>query len=206
MFDNVVCRECAKSIYGNEAVQSAVFHPSDAKFKCPASELSDKSCKSETVSYRAFFTGSCCEPASRWLTKNEKGKIHLSETEVLIYWTISGQKEKLKVVQRFCNKSMMDLRKAKEDSERLSKEKKEEERRIESNERTLENLKKANEQSRKNITKKSNEIGVLKKRIRELDEDYDSASKRMNQLSFEYFDVAKKEKIKRQNGMKVKIS
>ena len=101
---------------------------------------------------------------------------------------------------------MMDLRKAKEDSERLSKEKKEEERRIESNERTLENLKKANEQSRKNITKKSNEIGVLKKRIRELDEDYDSASKRMNQLSFEYFDVAKKEKIKRQNGMKVKIS
>jgi len=66
-------------------------------------------------------------------------------------------------------------------------------------------LKKSIEQSKKKVVEKSNEIGVLKKRVRKLDEDYDLASKRMNLLSFEYFDVAKKEKIKRQNGKTLKM-
>ena len=54
--DRILCKECAIEIYGNDNVR-------------------DGSCKSEAVSYRQFFNGSCCEPASRWLTKNEKGKI-----------------------------------------------------------------------------------------------------------------------------------
>ncbi|CBY22725.1 unnamed protein product [Oikopleura dioica] len=182
MFEKVLCKPCAFSIYGEDAVEEAVFHPSDATFKCPVYELHGESCQSKTVTYREFFTGSCCEPASRWLTKNEK-----------------GQKEKLKVVEKLCNKSKIDLKNAKEDSERLSKEKKEEERRIISNEKQVEYLKKSIEQSKKKVVEKSHEIGVLKKRVRNLDEDYDLASKRMNLLSFEYFDVAKKEKIKRQN-------
>ena len=98
------------------------------------------------------------------------------------------------------NKSKMDLRKAKEDSEKASREIKDEKRRVESNEKQIENLKKVNEQSKKTLAKNSNEIVVLKKRIRELDGSYDLASKRMDLLSFEYFDVAKKEKNKRRNG------
>ena len=68
--EKILCKECAIEIYGT--VRDVVVHPSDATFRCPALGR-EGSCKSETVSYRQFFTGSCCEPASRWLTKNEKG-------------------------------------------------------------------------------------------------------------------------------------
>jgi hypothetical protein len=70
--ERILCKECAIEIYGDDNVRDAVVHPSDATFRCPALGR-EGSCKSETVSYRQFFTGSCCEPALRWLTKNEKG-------------------------------------------------------------------------------------------------------------------------------------
>ena len=76
MDGEVLCNECAIKIYGNEnfrTVTDAVFHPSDATFRCPAYHC-EESCKSQAVSYRQFFIGSCCEPALRWLTKNENGK------------------------------------------------------------------------------------------------------------------------------------
>ena len=74
--DRILCKECAMEIYGHDYVRDAVLHPSDATFRCPAYDCIG-SCKSEAVSYRQFFTGSCCEPALRWLTKNKKGKISL---------------------------------------------------------------------------------------------------------------------------------
>ena len=46
---------------------------SDAIFKCPAYEK-EGSCKSEEVIFRVFFLGTCCEPASKVLVENEKGK------------------------------------------------------------------------------------------------------------------------------------
>ena len=76
IIDRILCKECAIEIYGNDFVRDAALHPSDATFRCPALGR-EGSCKSEAVSYRQFFTGSCCEPALRWLTKNEKGKICL---------------------------------------------------------------------------------------------------------------------------------
>ncbi|CBY42648.1 unnamed protein product [Oikopleura dioica] len=90
----------------------------------------------------------------------------------------------------------MNLRKSKEDLKKLSHQKKEEEERIDRNEKEIEDLKKSISRSKKRIAVNQNEIGVLSKRKQELDEDYDAASKRMNLLSFEYFDVAK-ENIKK---------
>ena len=98
------------------------------------------------------------------------------------------------------NKSMADRRKAKEDSKRLSKELENEKRRVEYNQSTMKDLQDRIVESKKKIVDKEKENAVTKKRIRELDEDYDSASKRMNLLSFEYFHVAKKEKAERQKG------
>ena len=92
----------------------------------------------------------------------------------------------------------------KEQSEILSDQIKLEEQHIERDEKKAEDLKKLIEESRKKIIKDKKEIGAAKKRELELANDYDVASKRMNLLSFEYFDVAKKEKIninqKCQNG------
>ena len=72
IMERIVCEECANEIYGNDYVRDKDFYPSDATFRCPAYDRKE-SCKSEAVSYEQFFTGSCCEPASRWLTKNETG-------------------------------------------------------------------------------------------------------------------------------------
>ena len=84
-------------------------------------------------------------------------------------------------------------------------EKMQEEQLIRLNERTIEDLKKSVMESKKKVAEKQNQIGLLKKRVRDFEADCDSASKRMNLLSFEYFDVAKKEKIKRQNGKAKKV-
>jgi len=92
----------------------------------------------------------------------------------------------------------------KEDSEMLSDEIEDEEEQVKRDEKKAEGLEKLIEESMKKILENKKEIGALKKRERELANDYDAASKRMNLLSFEYFNVAKKEKIninqKTQNG------
>ena len=97
----------------------------------------------------------------------------------------------------------------KEDSEILSDDIEFLEEEVKHDEKKAEGLKKLIEESRKKIIEDKKEIGALKKRERELANDYDIASKRMHLLSFEYFDVAKKEKIKinqkRQNGQKMII-
>ena len=101
--------------------------------------------------------------------------------------------------------AMVKLEKAKEDEERYTQVKTEEERQIVENERRIENLKKSIEESKKNVANKEKQISVTKKRIRELEADHDSASKRMHLLSFEYFDVAKNEKTEDENGKVVQV-
>ena len=87
----------------------------------------------------------------------------------------------------------MDLQIAKENLERLCKEKEEEERRTEQ-------WKKSIDRSEKKVADKKKQIGVAKKRVLELDADCNSASKRLHLLSFEYFDVTNKEWTKKQKG------
>ena len=118
---------------------------------------------------------------------------------------ISGKKEKLKVVESLCNMAMINLEKAKEDEVRYTQWKMEKERQVVKNERKIEKLKKSVEESKREVTFKEKQISVTKKRIRELEADHDSASKRMHLLSFEYFDVAKKEKTGKENGKVVKV-
>ena len=72
-----LCEQCAKKKSKEKGeshftVWRYPFVPSDAKFKCPAYNT-DESCKSLGVSFRDFFLGSCCKPASNWLTENKKG-------------------------------------------------------------------------------------------------------------------------------------
>jgi bisphosphoglycerate-dependent phosphoglycerate mutase len=101
--------------------------------------------------------------------------------------------------------AMINLEKAKEDEVRYTQGKMEEERQIVLNERRLENLKKSIEQSKKDAAYKKKQISVTKKRIRELEADSDSASKRIHLLYFEYFDVAKKQKTEEENGKVVQV-
>ena len=101
--------------------------------------------------------------------------------------------------------AMINLEKAKEDEVRYTQGKMEEEQQIVLNERRIENLKKSVEESKKEVACKKKQISVTKKRIREFEADHDSASKRMNLLSFEYFDVAKKEKTGKENGKLVQV-
>jgi len=172
----IVCEECANEIYGNDYVRDKDFYPSDATFRCPAYDRKE-SCKSEAVSYEQFFTGSCCEPASRWLTKNETGK-----------------KEKLKVVERICDETITELQGAKETSKGLITEKEKLEEQLRRDEKRIEELKVSIEQSKKNLTEKEVKLADLELEVAKFNDEHDSASKRMNLLSFEYFDVAKKSK------------
>ena len=84
-FDNKrLCRTCAEKSNVDQIdglptpdlhllIESKRFDKSDAEFKCPVF-ATDGSCKSERISFREFYLGSCCEQASKWLTENEKGK------------------------------------------------------------------------------------------------------------------------------------
>jgi len=172
--ERILCKECAIEIYGNDYLRDAVLHPSDATFRCPALGR-EGSCNSEAVSYRQFFTGSCCEPASRWLTKNEK-----------------GQKEKLKIIDSFRSKLMTELKKANDTSKALITEKQILDINLKLNEKRREDLEKFIEKSKKNAREKEVKLAELKLKVHKLNEEHDLASKRMNLLSFEYFDVAKK--------------
>ena len=92
----------------------------------------------------------------------------------------------------------MDLRKAKETSEKLAEEAQNREEKLQRYEEKLENLKKSIAKSKKNKAEKIEKLDVLKKNKKELNDDHRSASKRMMLLSYEYFDVATK--IKDENG------
>ena len=186
----IMCKECAIEIHGKKKLRDAVSHPSDATLKCPAFD-NEGSCKSERVSYRQFFIGSCCESASRWLTKNEKGKIKLPYP---VGKVVLGQKEKLKIVESFCSKSMTELHEANEKSKALIAENGIDEERIKQNEKRIEELKKSNDQMKNNWHEKEEKIAELKSKVDKFNEEHDAASKRMDLLSFEYFDAAKKSK------------
>ena len=73
-----LCEICATKEFGDDLKEIVdnectgyIF--SDAKFKCPAYNK-EGSCKSTEVHYSKFYMGSCCEPASKVLVKNKKGK------------------------------------------------------------------------------------------------------------------------------------
>ena len=95
----------------------------------------------------------------------------------------------------------MDLRKAKETSNKFDQEAQDREEKLQRDEEELENLKKSIAKSKKNKADKVEKLDVLKKNIRKLNDDDRSASKRMMLLSYEYFDVAKK--IEDENGLRV---
>ena len=95
----------------------------------------------------------------------------------------------------------MDLRKAKETTNKLDQEAQDREEKLQRDEEELENLKKSIAKSKKNKADKVEKLDVLKKNIRKLNDDDRSASKRMMLLSYEYFDVAKK--IEDENGLRV---
>ena len=74
-----LCRQCAEKENKEKGedyffASDYTFVTSDAKFKCPAYGI-DGSCKSLEVSFKDFYLGSCCQPASKWLTENKKGAL-----------------------------------------------------------------------------------------------------------------------------------
>ena len=116
-----------------------------------------------------------------------------------------GQKEKLKVVERLHNTSIINLENVTKKSEKITEEIKRDENILECREKDLERLKEIIELKKEIIANNNEMHDCLKKLIREYDLETDAASRRMSLLSFEYFDVAKKLKNDREKSNAIKF-
>ena len=92
---------------------------------------------------------------------------------------------------------------AKETSKGLITEKEKLEEQLRRDEKRIEELKVSIEQSKKNLTEKEVKLADLELEVAKFNDEHDSASKRMNLLSFEYFDVAKKSKEEKSKQVKI---
>ena len=90
---------------------------------------------------------------------------------------------------------MTELKKANDNSKALITEKQILNINLKLNEKRREDLEKFIEKLKKNAHEKEVKLAELKLKVDKLNEEHDLASKRMHQLSFEYFDVAKKSEI-----------
>ena len=73
---------------------------------------------------------------------------------------------------------------------------------VKRDEKRIEDLQKSIEKSKKNAHEKKVKLAELKLMIQKVNEENDTASKRMSLLSFEYFDVTKKIKEQKSKSLK----
>lgn len=97
-------------------VSSKVFQPEELKDK--RKYLPNLMAASRKRYYRDFFVYSCCEPTSRLLISYKK----LYKLRFTLWRTFWGEREKLIFLDRLRKNSVSNLRKVKNDFERISEE------------------------------------------------------------------------------------
>ena len=80
-----LCEICAKKQGKEFNNETDSIYASDAEFKCPAYN-DEGSCKRNDVEFDEFYSGLCCESASKWLTENKKSTVIMYRDFIRTAW------------------------------------------------------------------------------------------------------------------------
>ncbi|CAG5114228.1 Oidioi.mRNA.OKI2018_I69.chr2.g8292.t1.cds [Oikopleura dioica] len=196
-----LCETCETKEYGSDSPETEncsvvlSYRESDAKFKCLAYN-DEESCKSKEVSFKDFFLGTCCEPASKVLVENEKAQekqlnaVHYFYEDELN--SLRGTKDAYATSKAKITRQGRSIKRHEGILEQLKKQAEEAEKKLIEAKKKVVDEEKLIEKKKKYVDEKKQENEYDKEDFIHREKEKNAVLKRFKQLSYEFHPVAAK--------------